>query len=982
MAPDPKLDSLFDPPVPTEAAAVGTGTTRTVATPPIIKEADTRRGALVQGMHSHRVRARSPNPKLKEAQVPRRHITESRKLRKDSIYVYKPIIYPKSSFKKYDSGHSGCLRTGARHDACSSSTTPISSPHSRTAGKMHAELEKDHHRPLGPSDYSRVSNRLVVRTGPGRANKSTEAPATTSRAAVPGAGCPPRKRGDIGSGGISTLFPIPYLPGPKERWLAKASNQPEGTEQIRGSRIFQDGTRPTSERATPRRRLASKDGPKRRLFCSTNQCGSQEVSVFPVGGKNLSVQLPSFWVGLSPKSVYQDNEASCGMAETTRCENHHLHRRQSFDGTLQGGGGDTGKTDGMLVRVSGVHNQFQKVQPSTFSGDRIFGIQDKFSENAGSSSSRENGEHTSPGLQTASSKLHLPKGASPLHWEGIVHDLYPATSSPILQEPPGSPEPVQERTPGLGLSSSTPQYSQRGAPLVGHAGPALEQQRPEAPTSSIEDPNRCLVNRLGCSVQQQQDRGTLDSPRVHLPHQLPGASSSLSGYKDLCKGSGGYSDRPSNGQHVSVDIHQQERRHPVPITDNPGKRMLDVVHGQKDNTHSTALTRETKRHCRRGIPDNQGSLGLDAESSHFPSDTVSSGADGHRPVCIKDNSPTSSLLQLEARPSCLSHRCLQPAMGSKPLLCQSSLVSDHQSGSGGQESTGLDYPHSTSMEISGLVSNNPGPPDGLPPPHPTRPISDNTGTPLPPPNAGRQSAVGRMAYIRQSCSSGQLSEKAAELLMASWRSKSHSNYNSLFCKWERWCTSRERNPISGPINDVVNFIAELFQEGYSYSSLNSYRSAISSVHQKVDGYLVGQHPLVARVLKGAFNERPPKPRYSQTWKVSQVTKWLENKDNTSISILSLSCKTVVLMSLARPCRTADLAGMDRTSLRISPEGASMHSKTLAKQCRPGKNRKDFFFPTLTANSKICPVKALEVYLARTASLRGDLVEEAMHLIHY
>ena len=171
----------------------------------------------------------------------------------------------------------------------------------------------------------------------------------------------------------------------------------------------------------------------------------------------------------------------------------------------------------------------------------------------------------------------------------------------------------------------------------------LWNSRDLKPTSSIEDPNRCLVNRLGCSVQQQQDWGTLDSPRVHLSHQLLGASSSFSGYKDLCKGSGRYSDRPSNGQHVSVNIHQQERRHPVPIADNSGKRMLDVVYGQKDNTHSTALTRETKRYCRRGIPDNQGSLGLDAESNHFRSDTVSSGADGHRSVCIKDNSPTPSL---------------------------------------------------------------------------------------------------------------------------------------------------------------------------------------------------------------------------------------------------------------------------------------------------------------------------------------------------
>ena len=45
--------------------------------------------------------------------------------------------------------------------------------------------------------------------------------------------------------------------------------------------------------------------------------------------------------------------------------------------------------------------------------------------------------------------------------------------------------------------------------------------------------------------------------------------------------------------------------------------------------------------------------------------------------------------------------------------------------------------------------------------------------------------------------------------------------------------------ISCPINDIVNFLAELFQKGYQYGSLNSYRSAISSVHEKVDGMEIG-----------------------------------------------------------------------------------------------------------------------------------------------
>ena len=58
------------------------------------------------------------------------------------------------------------------------------------------------------------------------------------------------------------------------------------------------------------------------------------------------------------------------------------------------------------------------------------------------------------------------------------------------------------------------------------------------------------------------------------------------------------------------------------------------------------------------------------------------------------------------------------------------------------------------------------------------------------------------------------------------------------------------------MTDVINFLAKLYAAGYNYHSLNCYCSAISSVHEKVDGYLVGQHPRVSRVLKGAFNNKP------------------------------------------------------------------------------------------------------------------------------
>jgi len=42
---------------------------------------------------------------------------------------------------------------------------------------------------------------------------------------------------------------------------------------------------------------------------------------------------------------------------------------------------------------------------------------------------------------------------------------------------------------------------------------------------------------------------------------------------------------------------------------------------------------------------------------------------------------------------------------------------------------------------------------------------------------------------------------------------------------------------------------------------NSYRLAISSVPEKVDGEEVGKHPLVSRMMKGIFNEMLPQPKY-------------------------------------------------------------------------------------------------------------------------
>ena len=107
-------------------------------------------------------------------------------------------------------------------------------------------------------------------------------------------------------------------------------------------------------------------------------------------------------------------------------------------------------------------------------------------------------------------------------------------------------------------------------------------------------------------------------------------------------------------------------------------------------------------------------------------------------------------------------------------------------------------------------------------------------------------------HFQQSYLSQGFSSEASSLMLASSRrGKINSNYSSSFAEWDHWWHQQGKNPLSGPITDVISFLVDFSAQGYQYQSFNSYRSAISLVHEAVNGVSVGVHPAVERLLKGA-----------------------------------------------------------------------------------------------------------------------------------
>ena len=74
---------------------------------------------------------------------------------------------------------------------------------------------------------------------------------------------------------------------------------------------------------------------------------------------------------------------------------------------------------------------------------------------------------------------------------------------------------------------------------------------------------------------------------------------------------------------------------------------------------------------------------------------------------------------------------------------------------------------------------------------------------------------------------------------------------------------------------------------------------------------VGQHPLVCKLLAGIFNERPPQPRYQQTWDVKLALDYLSLKDDNSLlSDKNLTEKLTTLLSLASTGRSSEIDAFD------------------------------------------------------------------------
>ena len=230
-----------------------------------------------------------------------------------------------------------------------------------------------------------------------------------------------------------------------------------------------------------------------------------------------------------------------------------------------------------------------------------------------------------------------------------------------------------------------------------------------------------------------------------------------------------------------------------------------------------------------------------------------------------------------------------------------------------------------------------------------------------------KNAVSGFSYIRTALRKQGISRTAEDLILKSWRTSTQKQYNTYINRWLHFCEGK-RNPFKTTAQTVTEFLVSQYQNGLSYTAINTARSAISNFVRLTGNINIHENEIISRFMKGVFNEKPSLPRYTVTWDVHSVLHYLETMDTSTLLLLSEKLCMLFLLVTGQRCQTLHL--INATDIETLEDRIIVHITDILKHSRPGFHLKPITLHRYDENDKICIVTTLKEYMERTQHLRN------------
>ena len=138
-------------------------------------------------------------------------------------------------------------------------------------------------------------------------------------------------------------------------------------------------------------------------------------------------------------------------------------------------------------------------------------------------------------------------------------------------------------------------------------------------------------------------------------------------------------------------------------------------------------------------------------------------------------------------------------------------------------------------------------------------------------------------------------------------------------------------------------------------------------------------------MKGINNERPPEPRYCNTWDFSIALKFVRSLgENQSLSDKNITLKLSLLLAITSAHRGAELKKLKVSLMNLHEEFVDFSLEGNLKTSKQGKKNRVSKFHQFKDDERVCLLACLQEYLARSRGWRYDgesLVQDQLLLSH-
>ena len=718
------------------------------------------------------------------------------------------------------------------------------------------------------------------------------------------------------------------------------SDKFETAKSIPLEKVIQNGTSAGCYCNTKARVLGHFDRFGRCIFPCNHQTNPSQIPEICSSRAELSIQSASVWSDNSSSGVYQNSKRSGRVPAPAGDSDSDISRR--------------------LVVIPSVESQSTVGKRFCFENNNSLGFHSKFRE-VGTDSEPGNGIHWGP-VSSQQRSSHSARGAisevesgdsgnhggsgnfSLSHFEhsrtdGVnvasgafgkaVYETSTTLSATLL-------EAVQE---GHSCNNSSEFTSETPFGLVAQQDKCAERGVIDSIGSPTHYHNRCIPPGLGGSLQSGDGTRDMVSSPKEAAYQSLGDGSSEDDAATLP-----YSDTreacvDSIGQYDSSDVYQQDGGHKVTKSVHSNMASVQGVGDSVMLDHCYSHSRNSEQGSQQFVETHNSANRVDPGSEGGEPFIQSVGATTDRPVCLRPQFPDSNFLFLATESMGVCNRRIHNRLVRSDSVCVSAYLPNSSSFETNRNAALCSHSNSSMLAEEAMVFQNSratnrcsstasGVRVVIYPTSDTN-LSFQPGPVLP----------DSMEDFGQQRSTTGLSARAETLVEASLRQGTRQTYTAKYRRYANWCERRGLDPKSAPLHELVNFLAELEQEGLSYSTLCGYRSMLGHVHFPIAGMSVGSAPVLSRLLKGVFNTNPPKLKLCPGWDVEVVLNFLKKEPFVPLETCSLkflTLKTCFLLAITSARRADDLSKLSihPLSCQLLTDKAVLVPEALLKQDRP------------------------------------------------